>query len=441
VKNRVPLTGADCFLRAFEGEVRRWNGASHLSQLVLRLGPGLDAQRLRALIATAGCEAPIVRAPVRRPHPLAVPVYRVDQAARAALPVVEVHEKVDACSRSAPVPGVFFERLNQQMSLARGELLRFDLVPYADGGTDLAMTWVHLLLDGAGSEGFVRWLDTRARGAAPLPGGDGLGDVSPPPMGAGRGRQAQEWQRQMSASPECPPRSLAGPLRRVRQRLRYEIVTLDDVETAAVSARAGEQAGLLTPMLFYLAAAIRAHHAVLRARCVDPRSFVVPLPVNLRPKGTEGAIFRTHVSMLWFRVAPEETESLEGLVDVLKRQRRTAIREKRIEAGVAAMDYARYAPAWIYSRMARRAFRGELGSFFFAFTDAFLPGLERFLGAPIRNGFHAPSVPASPGSSVILSLRDGRLNLTHIHQEGVLSESELALLRETLLADLRGARA
>ena len=102
------------------------------------------------------------------------------------------------------------------------------------------------------------------------------------------------------------------------------------------------------------------------------------------------------------------------------------------------MDYARFAPAPLYAHMARRSFGGELCSFFFAWTDQFLPGLESFLGAPIENGFHAPSVPPSPGSGAILSVRDGRLNLTHVHQTGVLSDAERALLRERLRADLLG---
>ena len=46
----LPLTGADCFLRAFEAEVRRTADASHLSQLVLRLGPGFDVDAFRSLM-------------------------------------------------------------------------------------------------------------------------------------------------------------------------------------------------------------------------------------------------------------------------------------------------------------------------------------------------------------------------------------------------------
>jgi hypothetical protein len=330
---------------------------------------------------------------------------------------------------------VFFERLNERLEARRGELLRFDVVPRGGAaGTDVAMTWLHMLFDGSGSEAFVRWLD---EGGA-LPDGGGLGDLAPPPMGAGRGRRAQAWRAYMTGLAARPPRSLAGPLRRVRQALRYDLETYTPEETADVAARAREKAGFLTPMLYYLAAAIRAHHAVFRARGADPGSYVVPLPVNLRPKGGEGAIFRTHVSMLWFHVPAETAEDFGALLDALKVQRRDSIKAGLVEAGVAAMDYARYAPAPVYAHMARRSFGGELCSFFFAYTDQFLPGMGSFLGAPIENAFHAPSVPPSPGSSVILSIRGGRLNLTHVYQDGALSEEERARLRARLRDDLLG---
>ena len=97
-------------------------------------------------------------------------------------------------------------------------------------------------------------------------------------------------------------------------------------------------------MLYYLAAAIRAHDAVFRARGVDARSYVVPLPVNMRPKGGEGALFRTHVSMLWFHVPAEIARDFDALLEALKAQRRDSIKAGLVEAGIAAMDYARFAP-------------------------------------------------------------------------------------------------
>lgn len=444
----VPLTGADCFLRAFDAETRRMTGASHLSQLVLRLAPGLDAEQLRSTLHAAARANPILRAPIARRFGLGAPIYRVERAERCALPRVTVHDEklppgMQAPEDGVPLPAVFQERLNASVSARRGELLRADVVHYDGGrqGSDLAFTWLHLLLDGSGSESFVRFLDQCGRGErAPdaLPEGEWSAQPLPGRSLGERGAHARAWQAHVEGLAAKPPRSLAGPLCRTRQALRTPVYTLDRACTARSVARANARAGFLTPVLFYLAAAIRAHHAVFEARGRVPESYVVPLPVNLRPNGSEGALFRTRVSMLWFQVFPEQVRDLDALVDELKRQRRALVKAGAVENGAAAMDFARFAPSRFYSGMARRNFAGELCSFFFAFTGSFLPGLTSFLGAPILNGFHVPSVPASPGSAAILSIREGRLNITHVHQSGVLDEVELALFRDHLVADLIG---
>jgi hypothetical protein len=436
---RIPLTGADCFLRAFDDEVRRYGGASHVSQLVLRLGPGFDVGIFSKLVESVARAQPIVRAPIRRRFGVGAPAYRLGAATRRPTPPIEVH---DAEAPNGALPRLFADRLNQRISLRRGELLRFDVVRYAGGaaGTDLAASWAHLLFDGSGSERFVCWLDACFRGAAEpgtLP--DPNEFAPPPPSGLSlqeRGDRAMNWKRWLDRTGDPPMCSLAGPLRRTPQALRYDVLTLSREETARVLASARQRAGFLTPMLFYLAAAIRAHRAVFRARGVDPRSFVVPLPVNLRPKGAESAIFRTHTSLLWFHVLSEQAESMEGLLDVLRAQRLSAIKAGHVENGVHAMQFVRFAPTRVYSRMTRAALRGELCSFFFAFTGEFLGGLDRFLGSEIHNGFHVAPVPASPGSCVAISLQGERLNATHVYQNGVLSDREREILAAQLRSDL-----
>ncbi len=439
----VPLTGADCFLRAFDDEIRRLGGASHLSQCVLNLGPGFDPGALEKLLHELAARQPIVRAPIRRRAWLGAPGYALSESPSCEPPRLTQHEAREPDPRGLP-PAQVIARLNEPVSLRRGELLRFDVVRHADParGSDVAATWAHMLLDGAGSERFLLWLDECHRGLrspAELPVPDELAPPPPHALGAGeRGRRAREWQRWMDRVAAHPLRSLAGPLRRVRQQLRYELFTLPPAETQLAMQRAAARAGFLTPMLFYLALAIRAHHAVFRARGVDPGSYVVPLPVNLRPKGREGAIFRTHTSLLWFHVLPGLVSDLDALLDELKRQRREAIRSGQIENGVFAMDFARFAPRRLYARMARSALRGELCSFFFAYTGEFGEGLDHFLGAPVRNGYHVAPVPASPGSCVAISLFRGRLNLNHVFQEGVFSERERALFERQLRADMLG---
>lgn len=441
----VVLTGADCFLRAFEYESRRFHGASHLSQLVLRLGHGFDLDAFRGLIAAVARATPIIRAPVGRCFGVGVPVYRLGRAARAPLPVVTVVdvERAPAGRETGDteLPPVFRDRLNARLAIERGELLRFDVVRYAGGaGVDLAMTWAHLLLDGGGSERFVRKLDACFRGApiTDLNADDADHASAPRRTLAERGRAARAWQATMIGHGAVPPRSLGGPRRRVPQALAYEVTTLSPAETAVVTARAGAYAGYLTPVLFYLAATIRAHDAVHAGRGTGPGAYLVPLPVNVRPKGVEGAVFRTHASLLWFHVAREHVADLPALVAELMRQRRAWIHDRLIEKGAVAMDLVRALPARLNAAMARRHLGGELASLYFAFTNEFLPGMDAFCGAPILNGFHVPSVMPSPGSAVIMSLRDGRLNVAHIYQSDAVAAEERAQLRAQLFTDLLG---
>lgn len=445
---RLPLTGADGFLRAFDADTRRRNGASHLAQLVLRLGPGFDAEGFRRVLADVAAANPILRAPIRRPLGVRAPVYDLDAARDARWPAFQVHPAAAASAAdrdgAAPVPELFFRRLNEVRRARRGELLRVDAVPRGGDhpGTDLAFTWLHMLLDGSGSERFVQHLEAHRAGRAPaVPAGDAPGAPAADALPAGareRGAMAMSWQRRMNALGALPVRSLAGPARAVRQDLVYDLWSFPEAETAAIVERASTRAGFLTPMLFYVAAAVRAHDAVLRARGTVPASYVVPLPVDLRPKGGEGGVFRTRVSMIWLQVRAERATDPGALLADLKEVRRRAIREHQVENGVAAMDYARMAPAPVYARMARRPLRGELCSFFFAWTADFCPGLDSFFGAPVHDGFHAPSVPPSPGSGLVFSLRDGRLNVTHVRQRGVLRSDEHARFHDALVRDLAG---
>jgi hypothetical protein len=440
----VPLTGADCFLRAFDDEIRRKAGASHVSQLVLRLGPGFDVELFQKLIGQVARAQPIVRAPIGRRFAVGAPVYSLQAASRCALPRIRV---IDADAPPVPdskLPDWFAKHLNEPLSARRGELLRFDIVRYAGGaaGTDLAASWLHMLFDGSGSEIFIGWLDACFRGASSpeeLPCPD---ELAPPARSdqtlRERGDGAMAWQNWLRGFSAHPPHSLAGPLRRTRQALHYTRLRLSAEQSARSVAAAKQRAGFLTPTLFYLAAAIRAHHAVFRARGADPGSYVVPLAVNLRPKGAAKAMFRSHVSLVWFQALPEEVDDFDSLIALLKQQRLAAIRAGQIENAVAAMDFARFAPSRLYSKMSRRGFRGELCSFFFAFTGDFLPGVDHFLGAEIRDGFHVAPVPPSPGSCVALSVRDGRLAATHAYQTGAISERECEIFREQLHGDLQG---
>ena len=239
-----------------------------------------------------------------------------------------------------------------------------------------------------------------------------------------RGLRAREWQGFLGEFARHPTASPAGVLQRVPQKSRYRLLTLSAEETQRVAASARDQAGFLTPVIFYMAVAIRAHHALMESRGTVPQSYVIPLPVNVRPRGGEEVIFRTHVSMLWFQIRSDAVGDFDALLAELKRQRQVMIKRGLVDSGRCAIEFARYLPSFLFDRMVRSTLGGELCSFFFAFTGNFLEGLDSFCGAPIENGFHVPAVLPSPGSCVAMSIFDGRFNLTHVYQEGAVEAAE-----------------
>jgi len=123
------------------------------------------------------------------------------------------------------LPDLFERRLNELHPDGRAGLLRADAVRYSDGRTDLALTWLHMLFDGWGSERFVEFLEQCRSGArAPdaVPAADRPGappDVALPERSSERGNMAMEWQRWMNGLGRLPVRSPAGPERGARQDL------------------------------------------------------------------------------------------------------------------------------------------------------------------------------------------------------------------------------
>src|SRR5512138_3637829 len=91
LQDRLPLTGADGFLRAFDADTRRRNGASHLAQLVLRLGPGFDAEAFRRVLADVAAANPVLHAPIRRAFGVGAPAYRLASARAAGWPAFTLH--------------------------------------------------------------------------------------------------------------------------------------------------------------------------------------------------------------------------------------------------------------------------------------------------------------------------------------------------------------
>ena len=189
----VPLTGADCFLRAFDGEVAATTGASHLSQLVLRLGPGFDAERLRKLRRAAGGRARrscARRSGAARPRGAGLPARpRGPRAAAARRGAPPARRAPSADAR--PLPDGVLHGLNEPpRRCAAASCCASTSCRSAGGaaGTDLALTWLHMLLRRLRQRALRRAGSTSApagrAGRASSPGATASGTSRRPTLGS-----------------------------------------------------------------------------------------------------------------------------------------------------------------------------------------------------------------------------------------------------------------
>lgn len=442
-EDRVPLTGAGCFLRAVDRETRQYSGASHLSQLVLNLGDRPDPDRVRKFFRVLFRSVPHLSAPIRRPYGIGYPSYCIPRDEPSRGNIIQVHSGDDV-SEPGFLAAPIRHRLSAKFNIKQGQLLAVDLV-LVDNQVQFALTWAHMLFDGYGIEVFVdrlaqaweRWNRTGR-----FPEGLFVSDVTSPLPDLVEDRSWGErltitraWSDRVTSLTDEGPTSLSGPLTSEQQDLEVSVNAFDKNETETVLDRATEFGGHMRPMMFYLAVSMRAHYAVMRARGDSVSTLLVPVAVNMR-EGIPDPIFDTQVSFLWFTASPEVLASLPELIDHLKQQRLDFIRDNFHERTAVALETVKYTPTRFYRRFIRGPFDGELASFFFSYTGDFLPDVDTLFGADVDLGVHAPGVPPSPGSSLIFSLHRERLTMTHVHQRNLLTESEHDLFFDRVRSDL-----
>ncbi len=452
----VPLTGCDCFHLALDAMMRRTGQGRNLGQAVVELDGRVDLARLRDAAARLAAAHPIVHARLRRGL-AGAPAWSLRRAI-GTVPV-SLWREPDVASRDdrdgtvvETAQRAFEARLDEPLEPEVGRSLRLDVVDRGDGGSSVAVTFAHVLLDALGADSLLVELDRLSHaGGTSRAGGEGAGgerrDGDAPPSILPAERDRPGWRarlrraapsgRRLDELERTGFRSLADA-QTLPGRARYRVLTLDRACAAVAFARAERTCGPVATMPFFLACALRAHARVFRARGVDPGGYVLSVPVQTRPKRAAGAIFQNHVSILFFHVTCAEASSTDAIVATVRSQLASAMRARLDLAFSAGLELARRIPSRLYVAAVRRRFHGEICSFFHSYTGPFAPALATFLDVPVRNAYHAPAVAAPPGTGLFVGERHGRLNVTLAWREPALGDGEATLLLDQAVAALCG---
>jgi hypothetical protein len=296
----------------------------------------------------------------------------------------------------------------------------------------LVLTWFHPLMDPHGGQNLLRHLahlDEHETGLA----WNGtppafVADSDPRPLRE-RGRLARRSLAYMRTLAPVPPVSPGTGLTAPgRVRFRQESFVERD-------AGAGRERGT-REFCWRLALVGQAMAGLWGRRGLPDVPFLVPVSVDLRPKGEPGPTFGNQLAFHFARFKPSETGDVAALAGALRRQMIEAVRDGQIEANAAAMEFLKYRPL----SMMLRKLPGTAGRETFSFNCAdlmdFPPAPVSLFGRRVVNAYHVPAVLPRPGIGVFFNRCGARNNLVVSWVEGAVTEEEAARVVDVVRAGM-----
>jgi hypothetical protein len=414
-----PLNGSDYLMLGFDHELRRRGYAGNSCQIALELDTAIPPDALRRRLAGLVSRHPILNS---RPGGLFLPKWK--RPLRAAPPRVRVHRDQ---------PGLRDQIADEPLAISSGELIRFDLVECDGGRMDAVFTWAHTLMDANAAEIFLAIV---GRDDAPRPALEPPRAPRPVRTLGERLRLARKNVTLLDGFCKAAPRSVGLRRPGAPRVQRHRVEKFSPEETARVRAHGVRLCGALGDAQYHAAVTMMELHRLhQRVGCATP-SYVLPVPVGLRPKGGIEPLFSNQMAILMAQFLPEHLNSTADAVAALKAQTTQALRDGLIESGVTLAELSRCLPLWLYLPLVKHGLRGEICSFFFGDTAAVTPLLTTFLGATIREFTHIGSTTPSPGIGAIFYYFRGGLRVTVFHLETHFSGEEAAGFAAALRARL-----
>ncbi len=441
--NRLALNGVDCLMLAFDHQLKKNGFAGNLAQIILGIDNRIDITDFRRRLDRISSGFPLIRAALKSRPWKGKPFWVIPLAGVSAFPEVLSH----SLSEPPGSPGHAALRrrlLNTPLRIRKGEWIRFDLITFDDQTMEIIMTWHHILMDARGAEYFLHLIGgpDDSRPLSMEEAADGA--LIPFQKRMASTDMKEKWRLAERAFQRIDRMALLRPVSlftqrksRFRPQLDYCIDTFSLPETKEIMDRCRNICGVLNDSAYFLAAALLPLTEVYRQKGIQTRSYIASFPIDLRKIGTRLPMFTNQAGTLLYEFKAEDLSDLRSVAGLFRSQTQDALREDMLFANLCTLELSRFLPTWFYVRKIKKSLRGEIASLVFANPGATFQGLSGFMGEPVRYQYHVPTVVAPPGIGVVYYFFSGRLQITLVFVEGMLSREEardyLAAIRGRLL--------
>ena len=412
-KRKYYLSGSDWLMGVLDAHLRRTSGTGSHSTLVIELSDKLPPSRLAERLERIYGAVPELAGRIRRDLINLAPYWA--PARNSQSPPVTCHEIGDETA----LHNTLTVRLNDPLS-GRNQHLAFTVLHGATRNR-LLLTFDHRLLDARGAETFLELLGERPP--------DGLTAAlarikrtdSPhlcnwnAQFAAGR-----EVQRRLMALSQQESQGFVPPFKSMppgQSRLRFAHRTFSREAEAALAKQAERTGAGLLEMPFLLALTLIA---LLRASDVETARYLVPVPVDLRPRGRERErMLFNHLAFLFFGCEMHRADTPETVLSRILPEYFDQVAGDFPAKFADALLPTRIFPVALLQPLLALPAQGRLASLAFAHVGDGGTMAADILGVPIQRVWHLPRMPTPPGLGVFFSRWRGELHLTQVWDETV----------------------
>jgi hypothetical protein len=425
VATRLPLRGADLVLVGMQS-LWREREPSHNTLMVVECDGPIDPARVRRALDRFLDVCPWPAARLKRPFPWGRLSWVAGSRDRLSPPPVRHRADVS----QDELRGELEAELNTAIDPSRQAPLRALVLDRV-----LVLTWFHPLMDPRGAQNLLGHLVRFDRLAGPAspdslpPRLVSLPDTRPLKVRGQLARRSRDYMATLAPdAPVSPGTRLAEP---GRARFRQQRFLDRDSPNGARATR---------EICFRLALVGKAMSELWERRGLPDRPFLVPISVDLRPKGDLEPTFGNALAFHFARFTPAATADVPELARALRRQMADAVRDGHIEANAVAMEFLAYRPRRMMLRALPWTACRETFSFNCADIMEFPRALGSVFGRRVVNAYHAPAVLPRPGIGVFFNRCGEWNNVVVSWIEGAADEDEAARILEVIREGMGWAR-
>ncbi len=432
---RIRLAAGDYFMFGQDRRMRRLGLAGNVCRVALRLDPGLNTELLRQRVAGSPMLSWLGRLRIVRSLPMWPPRWHANTEHGSVL-----HEHTEPATGGDGVGQLPQEVRERDLHAERGPALALDLVRHTDETRHLVLSWNHALMDVRGAELVLRHLGT-SDGSKMSPTLEDLIDPAQEHRSLGEwwesvklARGSVAWLRTAGREPLfslLPATGHSAPCRGGNR-----VISFTAEESARIGARCERLNAGFRRSHFYLAASLRALHTIASARGNREGAYLVPVPHDMRRRGSNGPVFSNHLSILFYRIEPSQAVSLGETINELSRQMMDQIRNRFPESCMAALDMFKPLPLDYYVRHLGGPTRGKFASLCFSDSGETCAGMNELFGAQIQEVTHLVPTWRPPGLTVLFWSFHGQLRALLAWVDDCLNAAEVELLEQGLRSAL-----